>query len=1736
MGNVLRILLRDLKRLLKAPAALIVAGALLVLPSLYTWYNVIAFWDPYNTTSNVKVCVVNQDAGTSNEMTGQLVVGDKLIEELQSNDKLGWVTDKDYDTAIEDLKTGKVYAVFVIPEDFSANLVSPLTGNVKTPHLEYYANEKLGPVSPKVTDTAASTLEQTINSTFVATVAEVATQAIDDAVKQADSDIVAAKTKASGRAEEAKAAVGEVRKKLSDIESSIDDARSKVAIANDAVGSASTIADDTRAILKTVSDEADELQSSLSKLSSKTVPKLSKALVKLTRVTEKASTLADSIATSTAAAQADVDMAAARIQPVINAMREIASELEATAASVPIKEISEKIKAAAQDLTARADEAQTVLDGTVALAEKAGKASVEATKTANAISEAVTNASNLLSQYSGDLNGSTTSTIGFGIAQVSSVCSQLSAAVSSLEAAVGQVRPILTELNGILGDSKAALQQTDDLVGGAQADLESAIADSRLLAQSDVITNLLENGTLNAENISAFMGSPTELSTTKLYHPNAYGTAMSPLFMNLSFWIGAFMLMIIFLLEVDSEGLKDPKPWQRYLGRFLLFSIFAVAQSAICCAGTLALGVEAANVPALFAASVVAELAFLSIIYFLSSTFRHVGKALCIILVFAQIPGASGLYPVEMTSSFYQAIYPLLPFTYGIDAIRESIGGFYGSYYLRDLLVLGGFFFGNLALGLLLGPLMSNVVRMTAHQIQEGDLYNGEDALTPARPYRLGQVLRALTEKEDYRKELEERYARFSRRYPIFIRGSIVLGVGVPVVIGFLLALDAAEKVTLLTFFLLWLVALIAFLVIVESQRVSFERQLSLRNMSDERLLRIYSRRNHMVHVNNRLGARSKTAATESDDSEEDEQQSGFKKLQAASRAKRESAGGIRNVWRIARRDFSGMFKNVMSVVITVGLVVLPSLFAWYNILACWNVFDNTSYLSVAVASEDEGFESDLLPVNVNVGEKVVSALRGNSQINWVFTDADDAVEGVKAGRYYAGLVIPKGFSRDMLTFYEGDSNSATIDYYVNEKKNAIAPNITGMGADAVSHEVNTTFVQTMSEVAIGVAQSLSKAAENGNADARLASLVDHIRNVSDRLDQSANVVGLYSSLGKNMQDLVQSGSEIVASSRERLQTAVSDIDAGKKRLRNHIDDLSNSVSKVSTTLEKANSAVAKLEERADVLIADASDKVSGIAKQLRDKASEIDAKAAKLSEIVAVLEEIRNALKSGTSAQMDIDIAEGEKNVKIDLGNGEVYESEKELSDDIDALSSAVSALQDAKASLESTLTTAATADQPALQNKINDIDAKIQNLKETSETLRKLLDSRTDIDVDIKAQLSKDAGAMVESTVILDKDIATLKKVIEILQTASVSCTDAADALEAGSADVEKKVNDLRASVTQTKEDIDAVKEDLKKGLESGAKKLKSDVATLVSDLERASDQLNALDPDLAGTLASVASALGDASSKVDEVSAKLHTAASKVRDLANSVDAALASGDVEKLRSLLQGSAGDLAAALTAPVQVERTALFPCENFGSAMAPLYCTLALFIGSLLIMVAMKPEVSRRGREELVDPKPHHLYFGRFMAVAAISLMQTTLLGLGNMLFLKVQVSNPFLFMLGCWFAGLVLAFMIYTLVVAFGNLGKAIAVLLLIVQVTACGGSYPLQMLPDFVQAISPWVPATYIVDILRAAMMGVYQNDYWVAMGSLALFIVPFLLLGLVLRKPMERFMKFYVSKVEECGIMG
>ena len=168
----------------------------------------------------------------------------------------------------------------------------------------------------------------------------------------------------------------------------------------------------------------------------------------------------------------------------------------------------------------------------------------------------------------------------------------------------------------------------------------------------------------------------------------------------------------------------------------------------------------------------------------------------------------------------------------------------------------------------------------------------------------------------------------------------------------------------------------------------------------------------------------------------------------------------MHNIIRVFLSDARRLSTNVVAMVVIMGLAVIPCLYAWFNIFSNWDPYGQaaTSQLSVAVASSDEGVEFET--ARVNVGNKVIDNLKANKSIKWVFTDtADEAVDGVRSGKYYAALVIDKNFTRDMVSFLGGNPEHPQIQYYENEKKNAIAPKITGKVKTTVQGEVNSSFV-----------------------------------------------------------------------------------------------------------------------------------------------------------------------------------------------------------------------------------------------------------------------------------------------------------------------------------------------------------------------------------------------------------------------------------------------------------------------------------------------------------------------------------------------------------------------------------------------------------------------------------------------------------------------------------------------------
>ena len=195
------------------------------------------------------------------------------------------------------------------------------------------------------------------------------------------------------------------------------------------------------------------------------------------------------------------------------------------------------------------------------------------------------------------------------------------------------------------------------------------------------------------------------------------------------------------------------------------------------------------------------------------------------------------------------------------------------------------------------------------------------------------------------------------------------------------------------------------------------------------------------------------------------------------------------------------------------GLIIVPALYAWYNIAASWDPYGNTKSLKVAVANVDSGYKSDLIPVRVNIGETVVSSLRANHDLDWQFVDRDTAIDGVHSGEYDAALIIPKQFSADMMTLFSPEMKHAELEYYLNEKINPIAPHITDQGASTVATTIDQTFAKTLAQVALDLVSSLLKFAQSPQMSEYVSNATKHISSISSQLKSAASQADSYASL-----------------------------------------------------------------------------------------------------------------------------------------------------------------------------------------------------------------------------------------------------------------------------------------------------------------------------------------------------------------------------------------------------------------------------------------------------------------------------------------------------------------------------------------------------------------------------------------------------------------------------------------------
>lgn len=835
MATVWRILTRDLARLGKAPKVWVILIGVMITPALYAWFNVVAFWDPYGRTANIDIAVVNQDRGAESDLTGDIDVGRQLVGQLSTNSQLGWKF-MDEDAADHALKKGDVFATVIVPPDFSADFLTMFQGTYTRPTLVYRVNEKINAISPKITDQGAATLDTRISSEFKEKVAAAVTTELSkaggdlaDRIGKAGGDTAGtfadtARTMSSARDE-----VGRIRQSISDAGPTIDatkkalqDVDATLEDAGNALNQVQSIMTDVQEQVASFSEAATGAYVEGTSALADGTATADSAVASVTGELERAGSVLDSTNRSVTGVVDQGDRVVAELQKIVD------SAAVAPGVAQPLNDVLADLRDRAASNRDLLDDLSGVQSGTSDTVTSVREAS-----------DALTRATAQSRDAARGLSGSVTE----ALPALNRAIGKVNATAGSFAGALASQRGLLEQSSGLLDGVKKQLSASDEVLAAFQDDL-TGIGDGLETARLDVLalTAATDNGILGAVSgldsvgISRFTASPAQLDSHPVYPVATYGSGMASLFTNLSLWIGAFMLMVIFRTEVDTSGLRRVSVRQAYLGRLLLLAVLSMFQGLVVGVGDLVIGVQSVNPVAFVLTCVLTGLAYLCIIYGLISAFGHIGRGIAVVLAFIQIPGASGMYPIEMTPDFFRAIYPFLPFTYGIDALRETVGGFYGNHYWKAMGALAVMALVSSAVGILLRRHLSHVNLLVNSQLARGGLVVNEKVQIVGSSYRLSDMIHALRDRDDFRDEIDHRWRRLRHRYPALLKGAVIGGVLGVIVLGVLTRILPDQKALLFGLLCLWLLLSVGSVAVLEYMRQSFSRAQELADLPTTQL------------------------------------------------------------------------------------------------------------------------------------------------------------------------------------------------------------------------------------------------------------------------------------------------------------------------------------------------------------------------------------------------------------------------------------------------------------------------------------------------------------------------------------------------------------------------------------------------------------------------------------------------------------------------------------------------------------------------------------------------------------------------------------------------------------------------------------------------------------------------------------------------------------------------------------
>lgn len=841
MKNITWIFKRDLKRLFTNWVAVIVVIGVCIIPSLYAWFNIAANMDPYSNTQGIRIAVASCDLGTDNELTGSLNAGDRIVENLKENDALGW-TFVDKEEALEGVRAGRYYAAIVIPEDFSESLVSVLSDDIESPEIEYYLNEKKNAIAPKVTDTGATTIQQEVNETFVSVAAEAIAEMLESSAWSAKGGVKRLEDASVADIKEVRQALAAQTAVLSKFSKSLGHSEPLIDSGHETLEQLRLTAQQGAETLEDSVDTLEDLRKSVSQFTFAASGVMADVSATLGRIDMEAGRELAELYQNTLLLQGDVNAAASSARKVLEANQKAVAELKEIQQKYP-DHAGEALSSLISKMEAQNQKYETALNKVESAAARLTDTTKDMASLHDQISETVKSSQGNLAEVKKNYEAGVLPGLNKSLDTIALHAGRLAGALTAVGPAIEQMDGILDQIETCLRQVETSMEKVESTLDKVDLGLEKAETDLLALesaASYGGLSELLDGKGIDEAEVASFISSPVNLTTESLYPVKNYGSAMTPFYTNLAIWVSGIVLIAIFRMEVDQDERlrrRNLTATQAYFGRWLLFVTVGLVQALIICVGDVCLlGTQCEHAAAFLGAGLLISFVYINLIYALSITFKHIGKALCVLLVILQIPGSAGTYPIEMTPDFFQRLHPLLPFTYGVNAMREAAFGMYHSDYWQYMGVLTLFLPVAFLIGLGIRPLMLNLNRMFDVKLEETGLMICEEEGMTRERLALSTAMEILAGQDAFREMIYKKEESFEANYPKRTRRGFLMILLLPLVFLILMFSVSSKMV----FLILWIVSIVAvslYLIILEFIHESLRRKRRFAEESRETIL-----------------------------------------------------------------------------------------------------------------------------------------------------------------------------------------------------------------------------------------------------------------------------------------------------------------------------------------------------------------------------------------------------------------------------------------------------------------------------------------------------------------------------------------------------------------------------------------------------------------------------------------------------------------------------------------------------------------------------------------------------------------------------------------------------------------------------------------------------------------------------------------------------------------------------------